>query len=283
MRGVLGIDAAWTSTQPSGVALVVERPDGWQLIAVASSYQHIQALADGSQTTQPRPSGSSPVACQLIAAAKAMCGRSVDLVAIDMPLARSPICGRRVADQKVSEEYGGRWCSTHSPSCSRPGQISDKLRKAFKRAGYPLRTCRVEPPCLIEVYPHPALVELGGTAKRLPYKSARIRQYWPEAAPCERRKLLYQTWGEIVKLLEDEIAGVTAKLPQLPDMNTKGVEVKAYEDALDAVICAWVAVCALEGRARPFGDDQSAIWIPRLAVSGDSYRLRTAPASASQP
>lgn len=266
MRVVLGIDAAWTSTRPSGVALVVERPNGWQLTAVASSYEDFQDLAGFSQTTQTRPSGSSPGACQLIAAATEMCGRSVDLVAIDMPLARSPICGRRVSDQKVSQEYGGRWCSTHSPSRSRPGQISDKLRKDFKRAGYPLRTRRIEPPCLIEVYPHPALVELAGAARRLPYKAARIRQYWPTATPCERRKCLYRTWSKIVKLLEAEIAGVTAKLPELPDMNAKGVALKAYEDALDAVICAWVAVCALEARARPFGDEQSAIWIPHLAV-----------------
>jgi predicted RNase H-like nuclease len=36
----------------------------------------------------------------------------------------------------------------------------------------------------------------------------------------------------------------------------------AYEDTLDTVVCAWIAVCALEGRAVPFGDESSAIWIP---------------------
>jgi predicted RNase H-like nuclease len=255
VRAVLGIDAAWTSTQPSGVALVVGRPKGWQLFAVASSYQGFQALAG---TTKLPPVG---LACQLIAAAKALCCRSVDLVAIDIPLARSPICARRVSDDAVSKKYGGRWCSTHSPNASRPGRISDDLRQGFERAGYPLQTGMVEPPGLIEVYPHPALVELAGAAKRLPYKAAKVSRYWPSAALPERRACLYRTWNEIVALLQNEIAGVTAKLPQ-PDMNAKGVEVKAYEDALDAVICAWVAVCALEGRARAFGDDQSAIWIP---------------------
>jgi predicted RNase H-like nuclease len=39
-------------------------------------------------------------------------------------------------------------------------------------------------------------------------------------------------------------------------------ERKAFEDTLDAVICAWVAVRALEGLAVPFGDDTAAIWIP---------------------
>jgi hypothetical protein len=40
-----------------------------------------------------------------------------------------------------------------------------------------------------------------------------------------------------------------------------GVERKSCEDALDAVVCAWGAMCALEGRAAPFGDESSAIWI----------------------
>jgi hypothetical protein len=74
---------------------------------------------------------------------------------------------------------------------------------------------------------------------------------------------LYRQWREIVVLLESEIAGVGAALPTLAPTAT-GIQGKAYEDALDAVICAWVAVCALEGRAIPFGDEDSAIWIPSL-------------------
>ena len=41
-----------------------------------------------------------------------------------------------------------------------------------------------------------------------------------------------------------------------------GLEMKAFEDALDAIVCAWVAICVLEGRAEPYGDEESAIWIP---------------------
>ena len=35
---VLGIDAAWTSTQPTGVALVRRRNGAWETLGVASSY-----------------------------------------------------------------------------------------------------------------------------------------------------------------------------------------------------------------------------------------------------
>lgn len=55
-------------------------------------------------------------------------------------------------------------------------------------------------------------------------------------------------------------------LPKL-ELDASGVDVKAYEDALDAVVCAWVGVCALEGRAAPFGNEESAIWIPRPRVT----------------
>jgi predicted RNase H-like nuclease len=72
-------------------------------------------------------------------------------------------------------------------------------------------------------------------------------------------------------LLEGEIAGVGTALPSL-ELNVTGMKVKAYEDALDAIICAWVAVCALDGRAMPFGDEHSAIWIPSPQISALSPR-----------
>lgn len=58
-----------------------------------------------------------------------------------------------------------------------------------------------------------------------------------------------------------------AALPRL-EINASGTEVKAYEDALDAILCAWVATFALEGRATPFGDENSAIWIPTFHILG---------------
>jgi hypothetical protein len=39
IRAVLGIDAAWTLLQPSGVAVMSETSTGWHLVAVEASYQ----------------------------------------------------------------------------------------------------------------------------------------------------------------------------------------------------------------------------------------------------
>ena len=262
MRAVLGIDAAWTVTQPSGIALVSENAAGWHVKAVAPSYEQFHAHARGQVATNKRPSGSMPNARGLLNSALAFLGDPVDLVAIDMPLARTPITERRVSDNAVSKAYGGRYCGTHSPNAHRPGGTSDKLREDFERAGYPLRTTRFRPSGVIEVYPHPALVELAGASRRLPYKYSKTTKYWPGIARSERLDRLRGQWVEISELLERQIAGVLDALPE-PAPDATGAELKAYEDALDAVVCAWVGICALEGKAVPFGDENSAIWIPQ--------------------
>jgi predicted RNase H-like nuclease len=263
MRVVLGIDAAWTLKQPSGVALAVEGSTGWKMVAAESSYERFQMLAETNVARDVRPSGSMPDVTALLQSAELLARRRVDLVAIDIPLSRSPITGRRKSDNAISCAYGTKQCGTHSPSTDRPGQISDKLMVDFEERGYQLGTLAVRCPALIEVYPHPALVELAKAPKRLPYKVGKIRNYWPEVSPEERRYRLFAQWGEIVRLLDLEVTGVADVLPEL-DFSAKGAVLKAYEDTLDAVVCAWVGICVLEGRAKPFGDNQSAIWVPKL-------------------
>src|SRR5208283_1876555 len=163
--------------------------------------------------SQPRPSGSCPDAAALLASSKTLCGLPVDLVAIDMPLARGPITGRRRSDNAVSEAYGARKCGTHTPSRNRPGLISDDLKDGFGQAGYPLQTAWISTPGLIEVYPHPALVQLANAPKRLPYKASKVRSYWPSSDAAERRTLLLQEWARIITLLETKIIGVAKALP----------------------------------------------------------------------
>lgn len=276
MRSVLGIDAAWTASQPSGLALVEQARGGWTLRAIGASYAHFHASALDPRPDIARPVGSRPDAEALLATCRALTGRTPDLVAIDMPLSRGQILGRRVSDIKVSKRYGARKCATHSPSAQRPGLISDKLRMEFEACGYSLRTAfggsarAVETPGLIEVYPHPALVELTGAAERLPYKLSKIGKYWrtePGLTPPQRRERLFTQWRLIAAALEERIEGVSRHLPEIAE-GASGLELKAHEDALDAIVCAWVGVCALEGVADAFGDADSAIWIPSGNADG---------------
>jgi predicted RNase H-like nuclease len=256
-RAVLGIDAAWTLNQPSGVAVVRGEPNHWELVEVASSYLEFCTKA-GCQLADQH----SIAPADVLSAGSKLCGRSIDIVAVDMPLSRSPIVGRRPADSKVSVAYGAKKCGTHSPSATRPGSLSEALTDALARAGFPLLTEKGEPPGLIEVYPHPALIELAGAAERLPYKYSKVRRYWPSSSSSERRNWLYQQWTDITALLERHITGVEAALKGLPE-NASALRMKAYEDMLDAIVCAWVGTCFLEGKAIAFGDADSAIWIPK--------------------
>ncbi len=263
MRVVLGIDAAWTNSQPSGVAVALNSGTGWCLRAVAPSYQRFHALARGEVPSERPLTGFEPNALDLLASATMLCGSGPDLVAIDMPLSRKPITSRRASDDAVSRAYGSRHCSTHTPNTVRPGRISDELTEGFGAAGYPLLTlANAEPPGLVEVYPHPALVEFARAPMRLKYKAAKGRTYWPGHTPTERRSLLLREWKRIVGVLDARLPGVEAALP-MPDAAAGGVELKAYEDMLDAVVCVCVAINILEGEAMPYGDDVSAIWIPR--------------------
>ena len=75
-RAVLGIDAAWTATQPSGVALAVETENGWRLAAVEASYDHFLERANGAESSEKRPRGSEPDAAALLEAARKICGRN---------------------------------------------------------------------------------------------------------------------------------------------------------------------------------------------------------------
>ncbi|MFZ0204799.1 MAG: DUF429 domain-containing protein, partial [Roseiarcus sp.] len=139
MRTVLGIDAAWAGTQPSGVALAEETERGWRLKAAASSYARFEALAALAPET-PAQRGMKPDAIALLATCRHLTGREPDLIAVDMPLSRLPITGRRKSDNLVSSFYGARKCGTHSPSEQRPGPVSDGLRSALEERGYVLWT-----------------------------------------------------------------------------------------------------------------------------------------------
>lgn len=261
MRAVLGIDAAWTTSQPSGVALAVEQGSTWSLAAASASYCEFLSSKDARQLTRPGPTQLVADVPALLNQAENLAGVPVNLTAVDMPLSLEPIIGRRASDDAVSKAYGAQQCGTHTPSATRPGQISASMRLAFEGAGYNLATFATCSKSLVEVYPHPALVELANMDKRLPYKYAKTGKYWPGKPLAIRREMLRATWKGITRLLDNYIVNTSSMLP-IPANHCKGKELKAFEDKLDAVICCWIGICVLEGKALAYGDETSAIWIP---------------------
>ena len=256
---VLGIDAAWTDHEPSGVALVERVDSGWVCRRVSCSYEaFVEPGSPGLATNVP----------SLIATCRSLVTDSyLSAVAIDMPLARSNIAKRRTADDAVSRRFGHCWASTHTPNVDRPGATGRRLMTAFEEEGFSLMTGGTSPPlALIEVYPHVALLGLMSVEHRLPYKVSRAHKYWPDAMPSQRKVLLVEQWRAILDHLAKEVDNVDLALPQAPEAATVS-ELKAIEDALDAVICAWVGACFLSDDAVPLGSHDCAIWVPRSAMT----------------
>lgn len=267
MRAVLGIDAAWTTTQPTGVALVIEQDGVWRCKGAAPSYESFMSLAAGTEINwdQTSHSGSQPEMYALIRAAERLGEARVELVAIDMPLGRKDITGRRKADDDVSREFGSRLCSTHSPSASRPGILGKRLRDGLIDAGYCLATTTMHSSekSFIEVYPHPALLSLLKLEKRVPYKVMNSKKYWSHEDKPNRIANLLKEMTALHAALEEAFGPLHLKLPSTSDTFTM---LKKYEDVLDALICAWVGVEHLLGRTTPLGEYDAAIWCPNDVV-----------------
>ena len=137
----LGIDAAWTVHQPSGIALVQNTATGWSCLGVAPSYEAFITQASGQAwDPEQKATGSRPDPAALLKACQQLDGAAVSCVSVDMPLATTPITSRRVADTAISSRFGPRGCAVHSPSAERPGAIADQLRADFPALGYPLHT-----------------------------------------------------------------------------------------------------------------------------------------------
>lgn len=268
MTAILGIDAAWTPHQPSGVALV-RRADSciWQCLCVAPSYATFLEASEGHAVSwaAERLPGTEPDVGQLLAAAERLLGgQQVDLVTIDMPVSREPILGRRTADNAVSKAFGAAGCGTHTPNARRPGALGSDLTTAFSDAGYPVATLQDGVGTLarlIEVYPHPALMALQNEVYRLPYKAGKSRKYWPSLNVRQRIERLLTVYRQILASISAEIAGIDLPLPTATTCSSLS-SLKRYEDALDALVCAWVGRQYIEGNARPHGDLTAAIWIP---------------------
>jgi predicted RNase H-like nuclease len=181
-----------------------------------------------------------------------------------MPIARSPFAARRAADDAISREFGSRWCSAHTPNSARPGPLGERLSNDFSSAGFTLVTSmQVQPlgPSLIEVYPHPALLSLLGRNQRVPYKVSKAKKYWPALDISGRISSLLQEFDVIFTALTGRIGQLPLELPDRRDITSLS-RLKRYEDALDALICAWVGIEYIEARTVPLGDQTAAIWCP---------------------
>ena len=268
---VLGIDAAWTTHNPSGVALVQRKAEGWQCLALAPSYDTFIGLTSGLHwDPKTKATGSRPDPAALLQASKQLAGAEVSCVAVDMPLATTPIKSRRAADTAIASRFGPKGCAVHSPSAERPGAMADQLRADFAALGYPLHTSGGGPAAaaLIECYPHVALLELLKRDYRVPYKVSRSGQYWKteQLSRSERIERLLEQFHAIKDGLDEHINNIPEFIPTASEVATVA-SLKPVEDMLDGLICAWIGIEHFESRSVGLRDNNAAIWIPQALIN----------------
>ncbi len=277
MTTILALDAAWTDGEPSGVALLAESGLRWKCLCVAPSYGTFLECARNTPVKWDGGNffGSKPDVPELLRAARTIAGTDVGLVAVDMPIATVSFSARRAADNAISVAFGARGCSAHSPNAQRPGALGVELTDQLCKAGYDLVTTSKRSDVsrkFIEVYPHPALLMLLRASYRVPYKVAKSSRYWPGMEVRERIVRLLNQFTSIHDALREEIEGVALELPN-PNTVRSLSSLKRYEDALDALVCGWVATQFLRGRAVAYGDTTAAVWVPRPDSSTDEERV----------
>ena len=263
MPAILGIDAAWTVSNPSGIALIQNLNGVWRCVQVCPDAKSFIEAAFGPQVWLTTYTMTALVT-QILAAADALAHEPVTVVALDLPLSRQPIRTRRVADDATSQVCGRVGCPTHSPSETRPGMLSEAYHDALRHGGFSLCTNDVnEPPekQAIEVYPHPAIIALLGAHFRLPYKVGKTNNYWPGVPLDGRWRLIIGVLGRILTALQEQIVDIKLELPS-PDRRGSFSCLKSFEDMLDALVCAWVGMQHMMQRTRALGDRDAAIWLP---------------------
>ena len=254
MVAFIGVDLAWQSEgNHSGLAALT----GDQLGATATS------VGDG--------------ATSLEAVFRYILDHRTDttVVAIDAPLIIANEAGQRPCETLVSKKFGSAHAGAHTSNLALyPNAGGVALARMLEAQGF--RHCA--PPnenwnesgnWFFEVYPHPAQVVLFGRDRIIQYKKGVV---------AARRSGL----EELRKLIRDRMLGPDRALAAsvaldeflTRDLNAlKGGALKRYEDALDAVFCAYLALHLWSWgweRSELIGDLAAGyIVVPTVSLFGD--------------
>ncbi|WP_395376724.1 DUF429 domain-containing protein [Marinicella sp. W31] len=174
-------------------------------------------------------------------------------VAIDGPLIIRNASGSRAAEKALSKRYAKHWASCHPSNLKlHPNAISVKLSewlldRGIKHLGNPA-VQRWQ----VECYPHPALIELFSLQKRLAYKKGRVLK--KKSGQMQLAEMLLSlNFNRQLRLVIPEKYQVMFDPFYISEL--KGAALKKNEDALDAVVCLYIAgLYAIGQTFHVFGD-----------------------------
>jgi len=248
----LGIDLGWRS-QPSGLCCLELQAEMLHVLDLTrlDGIAEILAWVDG-WVPNPTPA----------------------MIAVDAPTLIPNAVGMRVPD-RLTHKYFGKYhagcypANQGSPFAARTVGFGLSLEaRGFAHA--PTIAPKIPGRYQIEVFPHPAMVHLFDLPRILKYKKGKV---------AERR-------SELIKLRQGILTHFPCLQPalslappqqsgwQLPTIPETGVALKAVEDQLDALICAYVAAYWWiwgADRNQVLGDrDTGYIVVPKPRPPGDA-------------
>src|SRR5262245_30849807 len=228
---LVGVDLAW-KPENNGTAIAIGWLDGGS-VAVEAIHGAVIGFADVVATIlEVEPMG----------------------VAVDGPLIINNLVGQRTCEKALAKVYGGRRAGCHACNRTRyPDAAPVALSQRLAGEGYRHLAAAGTAKYQIEIYPHPALIELFDLPQRLAYK---------KGDPDTRRSGQMRLAGLIRELQYAAVLqlGIPSAFAAYLDPTTiatlRGAALKANEDALDALICLYI--CALYAHGAPhrvFGDE----------------------------
>jgi predicted RNase H-like nuclease len=236
------VDLAWGGRRPSGLAVLdpggAVVAEGW-----ATSDEELSRFLDGHD-------------------------REGAVVALDAPLVvRNPAGTRRGCEGELQRRYGRAGAGPYPTNL---GLLGGRVRamELLRRSDRPYLTVPRNPGrgtgwWAVEVFPAPALVELGGLERALRYKKGPPEQR--RAGLAAVAAVLDGLAGATPPLRLDPAGTLTRELGRLGAL--RGAALKAVEDLADAHVCAYVGLWWwAHGPAATLvaGDDATgAILVPR--------------------
>uniref|UniRef100_A0A486XV91 DUF429 domain-containing protein n=1 Tax=Rheinheimera sp. BAL341 TaxID=1708203 RepID=A0A486XV91_9GAMM len=239
----MGIDLAWHGVKPSGVAL------GRLYDQTLYVDQLLSEVLTNNQL------------CSIVRDYNALG------VAIDAPLIINNQNGMRECERQIGQLYGAKGASCHTANLTLfPNATSVQLSELLQKHHYEhIVGARWQ----IEVYPHPAIIELFNLDYRLAYKKGKVAER--KAGQLLLASYL-QSLGEQLPFTLRIDNDLPVALTEAAINDLRGEQLKQNEDKLDAIVCLVIAALHLLNQTQVIGDDVSGYIVVPFAthVSSDS-------------
>ncbi|MEN9225916.1 MAG: DUF429 domain-containing protein [Thermostichus sp. HHBFW_bins_43] len=241
----IGLDLAWSPRNSSGIATLQVHPDP----------------NSGTITGRLLDCRILQTNAEILDYIQRHAGRDPCLIAVDAPLRVPNPTGQRRAEAELNQVFRAYEAGAHPANrrlLERNGQVrGEVLVQALSVWGFQ-EQAQIQKGQLTrqitEVFPHSAMVSLFGLSRTLKYK-ARPKRTWQERQQAWH---LYQEHLRSLTLADPALSGHEGLL-QVDVGSLKGRPLKNYEDQVDALMCAYVALYGFRWgseRCRSFGNLQ---------------------------